>query len=92
MHESKNQTLLYVTCVPNAKRNHAQFSKEGQVKAWVKAPNEKGLANAALIALIADFLDISKSQIKIIKGMTSRKKLLLLYNITPEKINLQRTE
>jgi uncharacterized protein YggU (UPF0235/DUF167 family) len=44
------------------------------LKARVKAAPEKGKANAALAALIADWLDVPKSACKVVTGGKSRKK------------------
>ncbi len=83
MQKSKEHAMFYITCIPNAKRNHIERITDKDLKVWIKKPPEKGLANEALIALLAEYFDISKSQIKIIKGHTSRKKLLQLYNVQP---------
>jgi uncharacterized protein (TIGR00251 family) len=44
------------------------------LKARVRAVPEDGKANAALIALLADTFDLSKSAIQIVAGATSRLK------------------
>jgi uncharacterized protein (TIGR00251 family) len=46
------------------------------LKARVVAPPEDGKANRALIALIADALDVKKSDIAIVSGEASRMKVL----------------
>lgn len=47
-----------------------------QYKAWVSAPPEDGKANKAVIEILSNFLDISKSRIKIVGGLTNRNKVL----------------
>jgi len=44
----------------------------------VTAPPVKGAANAALVAYIADTLDLRKSEVRIISGLSARLKLLEL--------------
>ncbi len=44
----------------------------------VTAAPDKGKANKAVIELISDFLSVSKSKIKIVKGLTGREKVLLI--------------
>lgn len=46
------------------------------LKARVSAPPEDGKANKALVALLADALDIPKSAIRIAGGETSRLKTI----------------
>ena len=46
------------------------------LKARVAAPPEHGKANAALLALIAEALDIGKSKVRIVAGLGSRLKII----------------
>jgi uncharacterized protein (TIGR00251 family) len=46
------------------------------LKVRVAAPPEEGKANRALIALIADALDVAKKRVAIVSGDASRVKLL----------------
>jgi uncharacterized protein (TIGR00251 family) len=46
------------------------------LKARVAAPPEDGKANRALVALLADALDVRKSDIAIVSGETSRLKVI----------------
>lgn len=47
-----------------------------QYKIWVNAPPEDGKANKAVIELLADYLEISKSKINIVGGLTNRNKIV----------------
>lgn len=42
----------------------------------VKEPAREGKANAAVIKILGEYFDISKSQIKIISGFKSKKKII----------------
>lgn len=66
---------LPVRVTPNAKAD-AIVIDEGQVKVRVTVVPEDGKANKAVIALIAKALGVSKSSISIVRGETSREKLL----------------
>jgi uncharacterized protein (TIGR00251 family) len=44
----------------------------------LKSPPEKGKANQELIQVLSEFFNIPKSNIRIIKGKTSREKLVEL--------------
>lgn len=48
------------------------------LKARVKAMPEKGKANAALAALIAQWLDVPKSSCEVVSGGKSRRKQVLI--------------
>ncbi|MFH1837153.1 MAG: DUF167 domain-containing protein [Candidatus Omnitrophota bacterium] len=48
----------------------------GQVKVYVKAPPDKGKANTAVIKLIAKKYGVRKSDVIIVRGETSRNKVL----------------
>ena len=51
---------------------------DGRLLAKVRAKPEDGKANAALIALVADALDLAPSRLRLLRGATSREKLLRL--------------
>lgn len=67
---------LHVT--PRARRNALEEVAEGTIKAMITAPPEDGRANAAVIALLAQALGVAKSRLTLIKGATSRDKVLRL--------------
>ncbi|WP_243444750.1 DUF167 domain-containing protein [Sphingosinicella humi] len=48
----------------------------GAVRVYVTAPPDKGKANKAVIALVAKALGIPKSAVELVRGETSRDKLL----------------
>ena len=48
------------------------------LKARVRAVPEDGKANDALIALVADWLDLAKSRVTLASGATSRLKTLVI--------------
>lgn len=45
---------------------------------WVKAPAERGLANAAVRAVLAQQLGVAEKCLSLIKGATSPAKIFLL--------------
>ncbi len=47
---------------------------EGRLQAKVRARPEDGKANAAVLALLAQALDIAPSRIELLRGATSREK------------------
>ncbi|RLQ89612.1 DUF167 family protein [Notoacmeibacter ruber] len=74
---------LVVRLTPRAAHDRLEGYVEGAdgqtyLTARVRAVPERGKANAALIALLADSLSIAKSDVTVISGPTSRLKRLEL--------------
>jgi uncharacterized protein YggU (UPF0235/DUF167 family) len=46
------------------------------VKAWVTASPTDGQANEAVVLLFASTLDVPKSRVSIVRGLTSRSKVV----------------
>ncbi len=75
-------TILRVRLTPKSSRDQVEgvmATAEGlAVKARVRAVPEDGKANAALEALVADWLDIAGGCVKVVGGQTSRVKSLAI--------------
>ena len=67
---------IHVTVKPRAKNPEITKVTEGEYRAMVRAPAQDGKANLALIDLLADFFKVPKSTIKILRGQSSRRKLI----------------
>jgi uncharacterized protein YggU (UPF0235/DUF167 family) len=68
---------LAVRVTPGAKVETLEIA-EGQLMAKVRAKPEDGKANAAVIALVATALGVAPSRLGLLRGATSREKLLRL--------------
>lgn len=66
--------ILEVKVIPQAKLNEIVEFKEGVLKIKIKGTPIKGKVNKNLINFLAEFLNVPKTQIKIISGLTSRRK------------------
>ncbi len=65
---------------PKASKN--LIKKEANyLKVYLTKPPEDGLANAQLIDMLSDYFKVKKYQIKIIKGSTSRNKLIEISHV-----------
>ena len=71
---------------PNAARNEVTGVIDGIYQVRVSAPPVKGKANKELIAFLSRLLGVSKSQIDIIKGHTTRNKLIVIDGLSQEDI------
>lgn len=71
--DGEGRLALRVT--PGAKRE-AVVIEDGRLTVKVRAKPEDGKANAAVIALVAAALGEAPSRIELLRGATSREKLL----------------
>ncbi len=83
---SDKKTTLEIHVQPGAKRNEVVGFKEGVLYVKVIALPQKGQANRALSELIAQKLGIPKSAVDIIRGQSSRKKVIAIQGITVEQL------
>ncbi len=70
--------LITVRVQPNAKSSEIVGCVDGVWKIKLKAPAIEGRANEELIKFLAKKIGIAKSEIEIVKGKTSRMKVLKL--------------
>ena len=67
--------VINVRVIPNAKKD--DLLKEGdKLKVYVTAPAIGGKANKAMIKVLAEFFNVKKSDIRIIRGEKSREKVI----------------
>lgn len=63
---------------PNARQCSVSVGLDGQLVVAVRAPATDGKANQELIAVLADYFQVPKSRIQLVKGHTSRHKVIEL--------------
>jgi uncharacterized protein YggU (UPF0235/DUF167 family) len=61
-------------------------SEEGVLQARVAAPAVGGAANAALVRMLANELDISKTSVRLVAGATGRQKLIVVDGVSPQTV------
>ncbi|HEY0958956.1 MAG TPA: DUF167 family protein [Novosphingobium sp.] len=66
---------LAVRVTPGARIEALEIA-EGRLLAKVRVKPEDGKANAAVLALLAEALDIAPSRLDLLRGATSREKLV----------------
>jgi uncharacterized protein len=67
---------LSVKVKAQSKSEKVERITKSQYEVWVKAPAKEGKANLAVIALLSRYFDLPKSAIDILRGHSSRNKLL----------------
>ena len=71
---------------PNATRNEVVTSADGVLQVKVAAPPVKGKANKELVAFLSQVLGVGKSSLTIVKGHTSRNKVITVDGLSQEEI------
>jgi len=74
--------ILSVRVHPGAKRNAITGTHADALKISLTTPPTDGRTNAALIAFLAERLNIPRASIELISGATNRSKTLRLTGIT----------
>ena len=71
---------------PNARRNEVLGFEEGILRVKIAAPPVKGKANKELVDFLSGLLGVSKGSITIEKGLTSRRKLVVIEGLSQAQI------
>ena len=83
--EAENGIILGFRISPNASKN--EFIKNGdEIKIKITAPPVDGKANKFLIKFLSDTFKVPKTYITLLKGETSKDKIISFNNISKEKI------
>src|SRR6476661_8163835 len=81
LREEANRLLVAVRVTPRARRNELSFA-DGVLHVRLTAPPVEGAANAALIALLAERLGLPRRAITLLRGESSREKLVAIEGIS----------
>jgi uncharacterized protein (TIGR00251 family) len=71
---------------PQSTKRDIVIANDGTIKVYLHSAPENNKANKELIKYLSDRLGISKSKIKIIRGLTSRNKTLEINEIDEERL------
>ena len=77
---------LAVRAQPGAKKNAVLGERAGALKVSVTAPPEDGRANAALVEVLKEWLDVKRSQVELLSGKSNRNKVFLIRDISVERL------
>jgi uncharacterized protein (TIGR00251 family) len=78
--------LLSVKLQPRASANEIGEALGSELRIRVTAPPVDAAANEALVRLLSETLDCPRNQVQLIRGHTSRHKVLKLYGISAEDV------
>ncbi len=86
LREAPGGTLLSVKLQPRASKNEIGEPLGDELRIKVTAPPVDAAANQALVELLADTLNCSRSKVELIRGQTSRHKTVLLHGFKPDEV------
>jgi uncharacterized protein (TIGR00251 family) len=78
--------VLPVRAQPGASKNGLRGEQQGALKVGVTQIAEKGKANAALIATLAQELGIKRSQVELLSGATQSQKRFLIRGVARDEL------
>jgi uncharacterized protein (TIGR00251 family) len=86
LRESKKGLAFDIQVIPHASRVQLVGAQDGVLKIKVTAPPVEGAANEACIKLLARELGLKKSQMEISSGAKSRKKTVMIKDISKAEL------
>ncbi|RLC72272.1 MAG: YggU family protein [Chloroflexi bacterium] len=84
--EVRSGVTFPVQVVPRASKNEIAGIHGDALKVRLTAPPVEGRANEALIAFLAQRLGVRKSQVEIVAGATSRRKMVRVTGLSPQEV------
>jgi hypothetical protein len=76
-------TLLSVKVQPRASRDEIGEALGDALKVRIAAPPFDSAANEALVKFLASMLDCPRGRVELVRGHTSRRKVLLIHGMNP---------
>jgi uncharacterized protein (TIGR00251 family) len=83
--EKPGAVIFNVRVVPRASKSVIVGALGGALKVRIASPPVDGAANAELIKLLSKTFGVSKSEVEILGGQTSKTKQIKISNLTAEK-------
>ena len=81
-----NEVKISLRVYPNASRNELVGFTDGVLRVKVSAPPIRGKANRELTILLSRLLGVGKDSIDIIKGHTTRNKVVAIGGLSREEV------
>lgn len=84
--EVEGGVAFAVRVVPRASKNEIVGVHGDALKIRLTAPPVEGKANEALVAFLAQRLDVRRSQVEIVVGTTSRRKMIRVTGLLAQEV------
>jgi uncharacterized protein (TIGR00251 family) len=85
--DAQKGAAFAVHVIPRARKNEVVGRVGEAIKVRLTAPPVEGKANDALIAFLAEKLDVRKSAVEIVAGLKSRDKMVCVLGLTPQEVD-----
>lgn len=79
-------SIVAVSAQPGARREGVLGVRAGAIRVAVNAPPEKGKANAAIQAVLAEALGCKTAAIELVSGASARQKRFFVDGLTPGEL------
>jgi uncharacterized protein (TIGR00251 family) len=87
LHNGRRGAAITVRVIPRASRNEiAGVQPDGTIKIRLTAAPVEGQANKALIEYLAEVLNVAKSKIEIVAGLSGRDKLITILDLDSDTV------
>jgi hypothetical protein len=88
LHDGQKGAALAIRVTPRASKNEiAEILSDGTVRIRLTAPPVEGKANEALVAFLAEILDVPPSRVEIVAGATGRDKLVSVLDLDADTLH-----
>jgi uncharacterized protein len=84
--------LISVKVIPRSKKNSVEWESgvEGErLRVRLTAPPVDGAANEALVGFLAERLGVPKRQVEVVRGATSRQKVVEVLGVSLEDVKIK---
>lgn len=85
--EKDNGLIFSVRVIPRSSRSEIVGEYNGALKVKLSSPPVDGAANIELVKLLARVFDVSKSQIEILSGQTSKTKQVKIFGVNKDVLS-----
>ena len=85
--EKDGEATFLVRVVPRASKSEIVGLHDGALKVRIASPPVEGAANTELIKLLAKQFGVSKSDVEIVGGETSKTKRIKINNLSQSKFH-----
>jgi uncharacterized protein (TIGR00251 family) len=88
LHSGQIGAALAIRVTPRASKNEiAEIMSDGTIRIRLTAPPVEGKANAALVDFLSEILNVPRSKIDIVAGMSGRDKLVSILDLDAETVH-----
>lgn len=87
--EKAGSVYLSVRVIPNSRYNKIVGWQGNNLKIKIAVPAAKGRANKELIKFLASKLDVDKSAIEIVHGISKQKKIIIIFGISIKDLRIE---